>query len=113
MDEAERCHKIAILDAGKKRADGTPDGLMEAMDTTVLEVEGAGLRKMREDLTHIPEITSAAQIGSRLRVLVTKEVETPDKWLQHLPQTREATRIEIVRPNLEDVFVTSTGSGRQ
>ena len=38
MDEAERCHRIAILEAGHKRADGPPNALMDDMGATVLEV---------------------------------------------------------------------------
>jgi ABC-2 type transport system ATP-binding protein len=39
MDEAERCHRLAILSAGRKRADGEPQALMDAMGAQVVEVE--------------------------------------------------------------------------
>ncbi len=41
MDEAERCHRLAILDHGRMVADGTPRALMDAMTRTVVEVESA------------------------------------------------------------------------
>lgn len=109
MDEAERCHRLAILEDGIKRADGTPQELMQEMRANVVEIEGPGLRKLRQQLVQLPEVLSAAQLGARLRVLVDERVETPDKWLGALPEIRESRKIECVRPNLEDVFVTCTG----
>ncbi|MBU2280062.1 MAG: ABC transporter ATP-binding protein, partial [Gammaproteobacteria bacterium] len=38
MDEAERCHQLAILERGEKRADGSPDDLMAQMAADVFEV---------------------------------------------------------------------------
>ncbi len=39
MDEAERCHFLAILDEGRKVADGTPEELKNDIDATVVEIE--------------------------------------------------------------------------
>lgn len=113
MDEAERCHKIAILEAGRKRADGAPHDLMETMGATVIEVSGPDLRRVRQGLIELPDVVSAAQLGPRLRVLVADTVVDPETWLKGLPQTQGAESFELVRPNLEDVFVTNTGTGRQ
>ncbi len=41
MDEAERCHRIAILDRGALVADGTPDELTRALAGRTLEVTRA------------------------------------------------------------------------
>lgn len=61
----------------------------------------------------LPEVLSAAQLGSRLRVLVADRIEHPDVWLKAQPPTDRITDIQQVRPNLEDVFVTCTGEGPQ
>ena len=82
---------------------------MANMATNVLEVEGDDLRTLRKELTALPEVRSAAQLGARLRVLVTKDVADPEAWFRALPQSKEAQRVSRVRPNLEDVFVTNTG----
>lgn len=109
MDEAERCHRLAILEAGHKRADGAPEDLMHNMGARVVELEAPDLRQLKQDLVALPEVVSAAQLGARLRVLVTDRVADPKDWLARLPQVRPATDIEEVRPSLEDVFVTCTG----
>ena len=38
MDEAERCHRLAILDHGVKVADGSPDELQASTGMTIVEV---------------------------------------------------------------------------
>ncbi|WP_242476907.1 ABC transporter ATP-binding protein [Halochromatium glycolicum] len=109
MDEAERCHRLAIMERGHKRADGSPAELMAAMGARVVEVEGRDLRRLKPQITRLPEVISAAQLGSRLRVLVRDRVADPVAWLQAQALDPSPTRLTQVRPSLEDVFVTSTG----
>ncbi len=112
MDEAERCHRLAILKDGHKRADGTPAALMAAMGARVVEVEGPDLRALKPRLEAPPEVVSATQLGSRLRVLVREVVPDPVAWLRAQALEPAPTRLEAVHPSLEDVFVTSTGAER-
>ena len=113
MDEAERCHRIAILSAGRVRADGSPQALMDAMGAHVVEVATPDPRGAKQALTALPEVISAAQLGARLRVLVTDRIADPVAWLRQQRLGTPPTAVEQVRPSLEDVFVTSTGDGRQ
>ncbi|MGL4838272.1 MAG: ATP-binding cassette domain-containing protein [Shewanella sp.] len=106
MDEAERCHGLAILEKGVKRADGSPQQLMAAMGARVVEVAGADLRNLKQSLIQESAILSAAQIGNRLRVLVQSDIDSPLDWLAPKVAGR---RMDEVRPSLEDVFVTCTG----
>jgi len=110
MDEAERCHRLAILQAGRKRADGAPEQLMADMGANVVEVEAPDQRRLRQQLLGLPEVLSAAQLGSRLRVLVRDTIDDPVAWLRAQPAAADAGTVEAVRPSLEDVFVTSTGT---
>ena len=50
MDEAERCHKLAILEQGKKRADDEPENLMSALGSRVIEVEVKQARLTKKKL---------------------------------------------------------------
>lgn len=69
MDEAERCHKLAILETGIKRVDGSPEELMRQMGVYVVEVAATNLRKLKQELMQLSEVITAAQLGARLRVL--------------------------------------------
>ncbi|MFK4753840.1 ABC transporter ATP-binding protein [Oceanobacter antarcticus] len=106
MDEAERCHALAILEHGVKRADGSPQQLMQTMGAQVIEVGGEDLRELKQQLLQHKHIVSAAQLGTRLRVLVDNDVDAPLQWLAQWTGQRP---LEQVRPSLEDVFVVATG----
>ncbi|WP_394167453.1 ABC transporter ATP-binding protein [Photobacterium piscicola] len=113
MDEAERCHGLAIMDAGVVRANGSPYALMDAMAVTVVEIEAQQLRQLKTQIMQLPQVRSAAQLGIRLRVLVSKDINDPIGWLQLQIPTLASAVMTISRPSLEDVFVTCTGEGRQ
>jgi len=110
MDEAERCHGIAIMEAGIKRADGPPAQLMRDLGASVVEVDGENLRLLKQQLSELPEIVSTAQQGTHLRVLIKEDIADPETWLRTAhPQLVAQRQIHKVRPSLEDVFVHCTG----
>lgn len=115
MDEAERCHKLAILESGHKRADGSPDELMNQLGAHVIEIESHNLRQLKQHLIQLPQVISAAQLGSRLRVLIKNTQHDPLAFLNSQPPLSgfKPEQFSVVRPSLEDVFVTCTGDGRQ
>ncbi len=113
MDEAERCHKLAILEAGNKRADGSPDELMQQMGAHVVEIASPNLRQLKQELVMLPDVISAAQLGAQLRVLVKKSIADPVNFLSRQKSVNPEATLSVVRPSLEDVFVTCTGRGRQ
>ncbi len=111
MDEAERCHRLAILETGRLQAHGSPTDLMNALDARVVEISGAALRRLRRRALQLPEVQSAAQQGLRLRVLLRQAVADP---IAHLRQRLgdDGLEFELARPSLEDVFVASTAEDR-
>jgi ABC-2 type transport system ATP-binding protein len=109
MDEAERCHHLAIMEAGQVRAQGSPQGLMDAMATRVVEVQAPDLRALKQQLLALGMVRSAAQLGQRLRVLVDKEPADPVAWLRQACPALMGAELVQVRPSLEDVFVSCTG----
>src|SRR5690606_31092420 len=110
MDEAERCHYLAILDRGRKCADGTPQQLMQDMHAHVVELSGPRLRALKQRLLTLDAVRSVAQQGLVLRVLVDRQVSEPLSWLAESAELESAHYgLTTVRPSLEDVFVTCTG----
>jgi ABC-2 type transport system ATP-binding protein len=112
MDEAERCHRIAILDHGRKCADGAPREMMDRAAGRVIEVAGPMLRPIGQRLKASDSILSVAQIGTRLRVLVADGIDEPQNAVDVLLEGVTGTETAPVRPNLEDVFVLATREGR-
>lgn len=113
MDEAERCHRLAIMESGQMRADGSPDELMQQMGVNIVEIKTSGLRQLKSKLLACQEVRSAAQLGVRLRVLIYQHVNAPIAWLKTQFPELQHSELTLARPTLEDVFVSVTGKGRQ
>jgi ABC-2 type transport system ATP-binding protein len=110
MDEAERCHRVAILDRGRLVAEGSPRQLMDTIGAIVVEIEAADVRAARHALDGQPLVRSVAQLGTRLHALLDPRATNAVEQVEHLLQaTRIDARVEIVRASLEDVFVAATG----
>ncbi len=109
MDEAERCHRLAILDRGRIAAEGEPKQLARDIDATVIEIECADLTAVRRVLAAVPAVRSVAQLGNRLHVLVHRDAVEPEGELRALLVAQCAdARVERVGATLEDVFVAAT-----
>ena len=110
MDEAERCHALAILDQGQLVAQGSPFELTGAIDARVAVVESSQPRRVRKALERHAFVLSSAQIGHTLRVLVRKDSEDPERRIRDAIAAAglQADSCALSRPNLEDVFVAST-----
>ena len=114
MDEAARCHSLAILDEGVKVADGTPKQLGEAISFHVVEIEAEDPNRARLLLMEIEEVSSITQLGIKLRVMIPKTVSDPLQLING--SLRSATiqaKAEQVFPDLEDIFVAVTEQRRE
>jgi ABC-2 type transport system ATP-binding protein len=102
MDEAERCHRLAMIASGRILADGTPEALRDAVPGAFYDVEaedvGAALRKARATAG----VRDAWIAGSTLRVAAASEL--PETTLASL-----GTRSRPASPTLEDAFVALAG----
>jgi ABC-2 type transport system ATP-binding protein len=107
MDEAERCHRLAILSLGKLVANGTPAELMGNLPQRVLRVDSPAPRKAQAALVPVQGVAGVAQIGNALRVLYDKERDV-SALEQALAKASVEGRIAEVPANLEDVFVAAT-----
>jgi ABC-2 type transport system ATP-binding protein len=123
MDEAERCHSLAILDLGRLVASGTPEELSRNIDAQVLLVRSPQPHSIsvylfpdaHEELEkHVsrvaPFVHSTAQIGNTLRVLVDRDLPDPEQALLGVlaKASLPVDECKLVTPNLEDVFVAAT-----
>ena len=109
MDEAERCHELAILDRGRVVASGAPERLMREIDGAVVEIDGAEPHAARAALERVPAVKSIAQLGTRLHALVDRGLADPAAQLaQTLERAQVAGRVALARASLEDVFVAAT-----
>ena len=109
MDEAERCHRIAILDHGALVADGTPAELTAALEGRTVLVDAGDPRHAQKALVDAPGVLSVAQVGNRLRVLTDHGGDAVAGIRTCLDEAGLQAEVQASRPNLEDVFVSATG----
>jgi ABC-2 type transport system ATP-binding protein len=109
MDEAERCHFLAILDQGRKVADGTPDALRKSISAVVLDVDIDDPVRGRRVLGATSGVITIAQLGSHLRAHLEPGTGDPVGTVRKAARTA-GLEIEasIVEPSLEDVFMAVT-----
>ena len=109
MDEAERCHRLAILDQGVKVADGTPQELQAATGMHIVEVIADDPYAAQAALAERTQIASVTQLGVRLRVLIPERHPRPiDIVNSALASNDVSGDAHVATPTLEDVFVAVT-----
>lgn len=109
MDEAERCHRLAILDHGVKVADGTPQDLQASTGMHIIEVLADDPYRAQSVIATIPVVVSVTQLGIRLRVLVPETVDDAAGLIDAALRDRSVrAETRSVAATLEDVFVAVT-----
>ena len=108
MDEAERCHRLAILDHGRLVADGSPQELKDALPGATLLVDCDNPRRAQMALSGKSYIVAMAQIGAHLRVLAHDGSDPQAHVAADLHAAGIDAKVQPTQPNLEDVFVAAT-----
>jgi ABC-2 type transport system ATP-binding protein len=108
MDEAERCHRLAILDHGRLVADGSPQELKAALPGATLLISCDVPRKAQVALAGKDFVVGLAQIGAHLRVLTRDGNDAQAQVTKALKEVGIEAKVQPTEPNLEDVFVTAT-----
>ena len=109
MDEAERCHRLAILDHGVKVADGAPHELQQSTGMSVIEVLADDPYHAQTAISTLPVVASVTQLGIRLRVLIPESVPGALELVNGVLEEHDIeadTRLSSA--SLEDVFVAVT-----
>jgi len=114
MDEAERCHELAILDRGVLVASGTPTDLANGIDAQVLNIETKDPRRCRSILDAESSVMAVTQLGHSLRAMVARnEVDIESKLQLLFDRSDASARVHLTAANLEDVFVAATVFNRE
>jgi len=110
MEEAEYCNRLALIFRGKIVALGTPSELKrDSMKGELLLVECEPLGAAVEALQTAPGVMDAAVFGNALHLVVeSAALAAPllEKFLKD--RSVAVSRMEEIRPSLEDVFVSLT-----
>jgi ABC-2 type transport system ATP-binding protein len=114
MDEAERCHQLAILDHGRLAGVGEPRQLQREIGLQVLEVLTDRPFDAAHALHEVDGVVSVAQLGRRLHLLMLPDIVDPERRIEEALRARGlAGEAAAVAPSLEDVFVARTRRAAQ
>ncbi|HKU81387.1 MAG TPA: ATP-binding cassette domain-containing protein, partial [Candidatus Tumulicola sp.] len=119
LDEAERCHRVALMYLGEIKELQTPDGLRKSLHAKRLEVRPGDLRAAQAVLREMeaaPGVVDVQRFGDHFDVLAqqdrTAEVERAvEERLQAAGLTAGDLRVDD--PTLENVFVASLRASGQ
>ncbi len=107
MDEAEYCHRVAMMHRGKVIALDAPARLREQLNThTLLRLDTSAPLETMRALENMAGIRDVAVFGSGLHVSVDDGDAALERIRERLSgQGIEIRRLEKILPSLEDVFV--------
>src|SRR5262245_17907245 len=106
LDEAERCHRVALMERGKIYDIDTPARFRSKMGITRLEVKVEPLAKAEDVLAKSAEVKDVQRFGDRLDVMAANpDAAEPD--LRRLAEANglQVTEIRRSQPTLENAFV--------
>ena len=112
LDEAERCHRVALLHQGKLLFCDTPVNLKSKLGKGVLSVTSPEPRRLRSQLEHADGISSLVLTGDGLHVVVddaTRRIPEFESRLKNANVPFDA--IQQVTPSIEDLFIDAVSSG--
>jgi ABC-2 type transport system ATP-binding protein len=107
LDEAERCHRVGLMDHGRLVACDSPSGLRGMLPGTLLELRGPAPEAVSPLLSRLPEVREAQVFGDALH-LVVSDVARDRPRIQALLAAEGIPEAQIrpIVPSLEDIFVT-------
>ncbi|HZU85831.1 MAG TPA: ABC transporter ATP-binding protein [Anaerolineaceae bacterium] len=110
MDEAERCHQIAILYEGTLLTSGSPRGLQKDLPFQILEVNARPRKDMRRIAAATENLLEWRPVGDRLRLAIPAGAPAAQTTLHSLDERMRQENLDVkslhlTRSTLEDVFV--------
>ncbi|MGB9836003.1 MAG: ATP-binding cassette domain-containing protein [Candidatus Saccharicenans sp.] len=104
LDEAEYCHEISLIHAGRIIASGSPWEMKKNyFPGNLLELTGERPLELYERLKTWPEVRGLSLFGTKLHILTDKDNQ--EKILSKLKELNLSFSVRLIVPTLEDVFI--------
>jgi ABC-2 type transport system ATP-binding protein len=113
LEEADHlCDRVAIIDAGRIVAEGTPERLKEQMghDVVSLALDGASANVTKTALGGLPGLERVVEEPDALALYVENGAGSIAEIVRRLDREQiQVGAITVARPSLDDVFLRATG----
>jgi ABC-2 type transport system ATP-binding protein len=107
LDEAERCHRVALIHAGRLAALGTPSevkGIFKGRP--IVEIRGTNAVEIMRALDDMSEVEKTSLFGTAVHAVLRTDAVTPEIVATRLRDRGLAIDdMAVVPPSLEDVFL--------
>jgi ABC-2 type transport system ATP-binding protein len=106
MDEAERCHRVALMHAGKLLAlDSVPELKRVFPRGTIVEVACSHPAQAMARLERLPGVIEVALFGNGLHVVLSEPAVASTLEQSLVAAGCEDATVREISPSLEDVFI--------
>jgi drug efflux transport system ATP-binding protein len=107
LDEAEHCHRVAIIQAGRLAAHGTVKELKSIFASRpILEVRATAPVTAMKALDEMPEVEKTSIFGTAVHAVLRTTETTPEMIAGRLAAAgMPPSSCTLVEPSLEDVFL--------
>jgi ABC-2 type transport system ATP-binding protein len=106
LDEAEHCHRIAMIQAGRLAALGTVSELKQTFaGRRILEVRVSNPVQAMRTLDEMPEVEKTSIFGTAVHAVLREEGDPDLVGARLRVQGHDAASWALVEPSLEDVFL--------
>ncbi|CAN5810005.1 ABC transporter ATP-binding protein [soil metagenome] len=107
LDEAERCHRVALINAGRLAVIGTIPEVKQVFATRpIIEIRSDRPVAAMQLLDALPEVEKTSLFGTARHAVLRSKDASVDRIAGHLRDAGIVVdNIELVPPSLEDVFL--------
>jgi ABC-2 type transport system ATP-binding protein len=112
LDEAERCHRVGLMDHGRLVACDTPSALRSLLPGVLLELRGVSVESAVAALERLPEVRKLEVFGETLHISVPDAgpaLSAVQTALHHAGLSD--AHLRPILPSLEDVFIALLHTG--
>ncbi len=112
MDEAERCHRVALLREGEILASAAPAQLKETISAVTVELWARPQKRAVSVLRQMEGVSQLQVFGERLHILLRQDSQNAGELANQLRVSGvEIREFKTTNPSLEDVFIAAVQDG--
>ena len=105
LDEAERCHRVALMNKGKIIVQAAPQEIKTAIKKKLIAVACDALRQAKQALLRLNGVRDVQAFGDLMHVQVDDQID-PEMISQYLQKEKiNVQDARQIKPSLEDAFI--------
>jgi ABC-2 type transport system ATP-binding protein len=113
LDEADRCHRVALFDRGRVRLVMEPLSLRSLVKGYLFDLKTAERRKAMRILKTSPKVVQASLFGAGIHFSLKESEDLAPVEKELASSGLGAFRLEPIQPSLEDVYLSLVEGNRE